>query len=145
MEGRQGWERRKVQSPQGPGPKGKGKSSGKGYQGESWECGKMGHNQYECRAAYYIGECVDDEADIAEVDVGGVWSIGSEHVREFGEDNSHDDSSVRALAWPPRASLALSVRSVGTVGLESGIPRVNSSSSGYCGPCLGPNSWYCGP
>lgn len=54
----------------------------------------MGHKQHESCVAYFAGECVDDGADVAEVDVGGSSSVGSVHMREIDEDNSEDDPST---------------------------------------------------
>jgi hypothetical protein len=56
------------------GPKGGGK--GKGYQGECWRCGKVGHKAIEC--AVKIQEVGDDnkEHSVHQVSVGSVWHIG---------------------------------------------------------------------
>lgn len=86
-------------------------SSGKveGYLGECWKCGKVGHKQDECRSSY-VGECVDHDPDGQELDVGGVWSIGSAHIRESVDGDSQGEFVVVCRQpSPPRNSSARSV------------------------------------
>lgn len=95
--------------------------------------------QHECRSSYYAGECVDDAAHIAEVTLGGAWSIGSVQARDIVAHNSQEYPSARAPASPPRASSARSARSVGAAGLGSGLLRVAYSSNAkqHSAPTLG--------
>ena len=56
----------------------KGTSKGKGYQGECWNCGKVGHKSNECTKMMVdnvMEEVVDEECE-----VGGLWMIGNLEV-----------------------------------------------------------------
>ena len=56
---------------------GKGGGFGKGYQGTCWRCGVVGHKAAECgmKGAYAVDG--DEEGDVDEVDIGGMWMVGS--------------------------------------------------------------------
>ena len=88
---------------------GRGEQNDRGYQGQCWSCGKIGHKSSECRWGV---DNVDDDDDVVDgyssgrrsgdqsesekgSDVGGVWIVGNmeeiedEEVSDaFGEDGA---------------------------------------------------------
>lgn len=87
------------------------------------------HNNAYAARRTTMGTRLDDDADAQDVDVGGVWYIGSVHLCEIVEGGSQAELAARTLLPPPRAC---SARSVGAMGLESVILR--STSSPGAGP-----------
>ena len=54
----------------------KGGGEGKGYQGNCWHCGKVGHKAAECAVRVQeVGE-TSEKAKVGQVAVGIVWHIG---------------------------------------------------------------------
>ena len=68
-------------SGKGPGPKG----GGKGYQGECWKCGKVGHKSAECWSTGMQVDAVSEEEE-EEADIGGVWMIGAVDVDHIEQE-----------------------------------------------------------
>ena len=58
----------------------KGTSKGKGYQGECWNCGKVGHKSNECTKM--MVDNVMEEVVEEECEVGGLWRIGNLEVEK---------------------------------------------------------------
>ena len=50
------------------------KGKGKGFQGQCWTCGKIGHRSNECRSRG-MNEVAEGEEEIGAVEIGGVWNL----------------------------------------------------------------------
>lgn len=59
--------------PRHPDPSGQGTSSGRGYHGECWKYGKLGHKQPECRPSCDLGEYIEGDSNVQEV---VAWGFG---------------------------------------------------------------------
>ena len=80
---------------------GRGEQNDRGYQGQCWSCGKIGHKSSECRwrvdnvdvddeeaDGYSSGRRSGDQSEAEKVsDVGGVWIVGNVEVFEDEEVN----------------------------------------------------------
>ena len=88
----------------------KGKSKGKGYQGECWNCGKVGHKASECTAmnANYIESCANESYEIESMwDVGNVRAEAKStklsnkfSIFEEGDDDDDDDGETSPEPMP---------------------------------------------
>ena len=119
--------------------KGGGKGhKGKGYQGECWKCGKMGHKQWECRGGKSIGaigeEC-DEEFEVeVEVPQGAVtvWHVNSVEVK----------NQFQALEEEPTVKNEIEINVVQTEKAEKTEKKkcTVTVDSGAGASCL-PKSW----
>ena len=57
---------------------------GKGYQGACYNCGKIGHKRWECRAPVRTNAV--EEEEIEEQEMGGVWMIGQVEEQAIEKD-----------------------------------------------------------
>jgi len=64
---------------------------GKGYQGTCWKCGRVGHKAAECQVAGAGAVEAEVQEEVVEgaveVEMGGVWVIGSVHADEVETSN----------------------------------------------------------
>lgn len=69
----------------GYGKNGKSGGKGKGYMGQCFKCGQVGHKAYECTTK--VNGIDEDEKD-EEIEVGGVWMIGMVEVDNMDTKSS---------------------------------------------------------
>lgn len=97
---------------------GKGGGGGKGYQGACFNCGKVGHKAWECRAEKRIHaideqEDENDEVPAGAVEIGTIWNIGAVQVNGVNKMEVDDvaktkavqitlDSGAGASCWPQK-------------------------------------------
>jgi hypothetical protein len=82
----------------GGGKSGKGpKGGGKGYQGECWKCGKVGHKSAECwSSGMQVDAVFEGDEQAEEADIGGVWMIGAVEATEEVKVN-HVETEAKKL------------------------------------------------
>ena len=80
-----------------------GKSTGKGYQGTCYTCGKVGHKAWECRSGKQIGAVTEDDDDESDevqagaVEIGTVWNIGGVEVNKIERMEIDEDPKVKKV------------------------------------------------
>jgi hypothetical protein len=112
--------------PQGYQPKGGGK--GKGYQGECWRCGKVGHK---------ANECIQEEPHkVQQVSVGSVWHIAAVGVDEKRQEMlEQDEWNVSTGRKRQRKKLKKKIE-ICAVGQRAEITVDSAAETSVC-----PRSW----
>ena len=99
---------------QGYGGKGDGKS--KGYQGQCWTCGKIGHKSAECRSYPRLAGSVEEggeqaqqggsQEEVKEKSVGTIWRIGNVDKVVTDQSNSDPPEGYEAYQKPRNSRVA---------------------------------------